>query len=54
MMLDMTLRDIERCLYFEAFVVCRSRPDAAAAGQLLTEDDYIAKTEEYGDDFQRR
>ncbi|MDA0189009.1 MAG: DNA-directed RNA polymerase subunit beta' [Proteobacteria bacterium] len=51
MVLDMTLRDIERVLYFEAFVVCDPGMTPLNRGQLLTEDDYLAKTEEYGDDF---
>jgi DNA-directed RNA polymerase subunit beta' len=52
MVLDMTLRDIERVLYFEAFVVCEPGMTPLNRGQLLTEDDYLAKVEEYGDDFQ--
>ena len=52
MVLDMTLRDIERVLYFEAFVVCDPGMTPLNRGQLLTEDDYLAKVEEYGDDFQ--
>ncbi|MES2771524.1 MAG: DNA-directed RNA polymerase subunit beta', partial [Pseudomonadota bacterium] len=51
MVLDMTLRDIERVLYFEAFVVCEPGMTPLVRGQLLTEDDYLAKVEEYGDDF---
>ncbi|AVZ78341.1 DNA-directed RNA polymerase subunit beta' [Zoogloeaceae bacteirum Par-f-2] len=51
MVLDMTLRDIERVLYFEAFVVIEPGMTPLSRGQLLTEDDYLAKVEEYGDDF---
>ncbi len=51
MVLDMTLRDIERVLYFEAFVVVEPGLTPLTRGQLLTEDDYLAKVEEYGDDF---
>lgn len=51
MVLDMTLRDIERVLYFEAFVVVEPGMTPLTRGQLLTEDDFIAKTEEYGDEF---
>jgi DNA-directed RNA polymerase subunit beta' len=51
MVLDMTLRDIERVLYFEAFVVFDPGMTPLVRGQLLTEDDYLAKVEEYGDDF---
>ncbi|UJP05620.1 MAG: DNA-directed RNA polymerase subunit beta' [Nitrosomonas sp.] len=51
MVLDMTLRDIERVLYFEAYVVTDPGMTPLSRGQLLTEDDYLIKTEEYGDDF---
>jgi DNA-directed RNA polymerase subunit beta' len=51
MVLDMTLRDIERVLYFEAFVVTEPGMTPLLRGQLLTEDDYLAKLEEYGDEF---
>jgi len=51
MVLDMTLRDIERVLYFEAYVVTEPGMTPLNRGQLLSEDDYIAKIEEYGDEF---
>src|SRR5712664_3254797 len=51
MVLDMTLRDIERVLYFEAFVVTDPGMTPLQKCQLLTEDDYLAKVEEYGDEF---
>ncbi len=51
MVLDMTLRDIERVLYFEAFVVTEPGMTPLTKGQLLTEEDYLAKLEEYGDEF---
>ncbi len=51
MVLDMTLRDIERVLYFEAFVVVEPGMTPLSRAQLLTEDDYLAKVEEYGDEF---
>jgi len=51
MVLDMTLRDIERVLYFEAYVVTEPGLTPLNRGQLLSEDDYLAKTEEYGDEF---
>ncbi len=51
MVLDMTLRDIERVLYFEAYVVTEPGMTPLNRGQLLSEDDYLAKTEEYGDEF---
>ncbi|MBT8515243.1 DNA-directed RNA polymerase subunit beta' [Polynucleobacter paneuropaeus] len=52
MVLDMTLRDIERVLYFEAYVVVDAgmTPEGAMKrGQIMSEDEYIAKTDEYGD-----
>jgi len=51
MVLDMTLRDIERVLYFEAYVVTDPGMTPLQRCQLLTEDDYLAKVEEFGDDF---
>jgi len=52
MVLDMALRDIERVLYFEAYVVTNPGMTPLNRGQLLTEDDYLAKVEEFGDEFQ--
>jgi DNA-directed RNA polymerase subunit beta' len=51
MVLDMTLRDIERVLYFEGFCVTDPGFTPLKKGELLTEDQFIAKTEEYGDEF---
>src|SRR6266540_2934905 len=51
MVLDMTLRDIERVLYFEAYVVTDPGLTPLNRAQLLTEDDYLAKLEQFGDDF---
>ena len=51
MVLDMTLRDIERVLYFEAWCVIDPGMTPLKRGQIMTDDDYVAKTEEYGDDF---
>jgi DNA-directed RNA polymerase subunit beta' len=51
LVLDMTLRDIERALYFEAYVVVDPGMTPLKRAQLLTEDDYVAKVEEFGDDF---
>jgi DNA-directed RNA polymerase subunit beta' len=52
LVLDMTLRDIERALYFEAYVVVDPGMTPLKRAQLLSEDDYLAKVEEFGDDFQ--
>ena len=51
MVLDMTLRDIERVLYFEAYVVTEPGMTPLNRGQLLSDEDYLAKTEEFGDEF---
>ncbi|MGD9786672.1 MAG: DNA-directed RNA polymerase subunit beta' [Sulfuricellaceae bacterium] len=51
MVLDMALRDIERVLYFEAYVVVDPGMTPLNRAQLLSEDDYLAKLEEYGDEF---
>ena len=51
MVLDMTLRDIERVLYFEAWCVIEPGMTPLKRGQIMTDDDFIAKTEEYGDEF---
>ena len=51
LVLDMTLRDIERALYFEAYVVVDPGMTPLKRAQLLSEDDYLTKVEEFGDDF---
>ena len=52
--LDMTLRDIERVLYFEAYVVTDPGMTPLKKYSILTEDDYDAKYKEYGDEFTAR
>src|SRR6187431_3384785 len=52
LLLDMTLRDIERILYFEAFVVIEAGMTPFTKGQLLTEESYLDALEEYGSEFQ--
>ena len=51
LMLDMTLRDIERVLYFEAFVVIEPGMTELERGQLLTDEMYLEAMEQYGDEF---
>ncbi|MEH6468833.1 MAG: DNA-directed RNA polymerase subunit beta' [Porticoccus sp.] len=51
LMLDMTLREIERVLYFESFVVTDPGMTTLERGQLLTDDEYFQAMEEFGDDF---
>jgi DNA-directed RNA polymerase subunit beta' len=50
-MLDMTLRDIERVLYFESFAVIESGMTELEQGQLLSEEEYLDALEEHGDEF---
>ncbi|MDO9142288.1 MAG: DNA-directed RNA polymerase subunit beta', partial [Methylobacter sp.] len=51
LLLDMTLREIERVLYFESFVVLDPGMTPLDKGQLLTDDDYLDAVELHGDDF---
>ncbi len=51
MVLDIPLRDIERVLYFEAYIVVDPGLSTLERGQLLTEDEFIQYTAEFGDDF---
>src|SRR6185312_1862707 len=51
LMLDMTLREIERILYFEAFVVIEPGMTPLTRGQLLSEEAFHEAKEQYGDDF---
>ena len=53
-MLDMTLRDIERILYFEAFVVIDPGMTPLERGQLLSDEQYLEAIEEHGDEFDAR
>jgi len=54
LLLDMTLRDIERVLYFESYVVVDPMLTDLETGQLLTDEDYYQKLEEFGDEFDAR
>lgn len=54
MVLDMTLRDIERILYFEAYVVTDPGLTSLQPRQLLSEEEYISKYEEFGGDFEAK
>ena len=51
LMLDMTLRDIERVLYFESYVVTEPGMTDLLQSQLLNEEEYLDALEEHGDDF---
>ncbi|MBZ5877719.1 DNA-directed RNA polymerase subunit beta' [Chromohalobacter israelensis] len=54
MFLDMTLRDIERVLYFESFMVIDPGMTTLERGQLLNDEQYFEALEEFGDDFDAR
>ena len=51
LLLDMTLRDIERVLYFESYVVTNPGMTTLEHGQLLTDEQYYEAMEEFGDEF---
>lgn len=51
LMLDMTLRDIERVLYFESYVVTEPGMTTLERSQLLNEEEYLDALEEHGDEF---
>ena len=50
LMLDMTLKDVERVLYFEQYIVIEPGLTALEPRQLLTEEEYLQAQEEYGED----
>ncbi len=54
LLLDMTLRDIERVLYFESYVVIDPGMTTLDKGQLLNDEEYYEALEEFGDDFDAR
>ncbi|RUO80167.1 DNA-directed RNA polymerase subunit beta' [Idiomarina tyrosinivorans] len=54
LMLDMTLRDIERVLYFESYVVTEPGMTSLEGGQILTEEEYLDALEEHGDEFEAK
>ncbi|TXT40061.1 MAG: DNA-directed RNA polymerase subunit beta' [Comamonadaceae bacterium] len=54
LVLDMTLRDIERVLYFEAYVVTDPGMTPLKKYSIMSEDDFDAKFKEYGDEFQAK
>jgi DNA-directed RNA polymerase subunit beta' len=51
-LLDMSLRDIERILYFESYVVVNPGMTPLEKGQLLSDEAYLNALEEYGNDFE--
>jgi len=51
LLLDMPLRDIERVLYFESYVVVEAGMTNLEKRQILTEEQYLDALEEFGDEF---
>ncbi|HBD24091.1 MAG TPA: DNA-directed RNA polymerase subunit beta', partial [Oceanospirillaceae bacterium] len=51
LLLDITLRDIERVLYFESFIVIDPGMTTLERGQLMNDEQYFEALEEFGDDF---
>ncbi|NRA82397.1 MAG: DNA-directed RNA polymerase subunit beta' [Gammaproteobacteria bacterium] len=54
LLLDLTLRDIERVLYFESFVVTEPGMTDLEQSQILTEEEYLDALEEHGDEFEAK
>jgi len=54
LLMDMTLRDIERVLYFESFVVIDPGLTSLEKRQLLTDEQYYEALEEFGDEFEAK
>ncbi len=54
LLLDMTLREIERVLYFEAYVIIDPGMTTLETGQLLSDEQYLEAVEEHGDEFDAR
>ena len=50
LLVDMTLKDLERVLYFENFVVIEPGLTSLTKGQLLSEEEYYDAQDEFGDD----
>ena len=54
LLLDMTLRDIGRILYFESFVVTDPGMTTLEKGQLLNDEQYYEAMEEFSDEFEAK
>ena len=50
LLLDMTLKDLERILYFESYIVLDAGLTPMKERQLLNEEDYLRAQDEYGQD----
>ena len=51
LLMDIPLRDIERVLYFEMYVVTEAGMTDLEKSQMLTEEEYLDRLEEWGDEF---
>ena len=51
LLLDMTLKDIEKVLYFESFIVVDPGFTTLERGKLLSDEEYLEAIEEHGDEF---
>ncbi len=50
LMMDMTLKDLEKVLYFESYIVLDPGMTALKENQLLTEEEYVDAQDEYGEE----
>src|SRR5207248_3976693 len=50
LLLDMTLKDLEKVLYFESYVVIEPGLTPLKLHQLLNEEEYLKAQDDYGDD----
>ena len=50
--LNLTLRDLERVLYFESFIVIEPGMTTLEKGDLLSDEEYYEAMEEWGDEFE--
>ncbi len=50
LMLDMTLKDLEKILYFESYVVIEPGMTSLKQYQVLTEDEYLAAQDSFGEE----
>ena len=51
LLLDMTLREIERVLYFESYVIIDPMQTPLERGKLLNEEEFYEASQQYGEDF---
>ncbi|MEY4195270.1 MAG: hypothetical protein RLZZ226_1638 [Pseudomonadota bacterium] len=54
LLLDMTLREIERVLYFESYVIIKPGMTSLIRGHLLTEEEYQQAFQQHGDEFEAK